>query len=83
MSSVYKISHKEIGTELIGFFLKTRCELPHRNAVLRGLDIFSERSIDFVDCILAGYCECENTEIHTFDEQLHKLLGKQKITLRE
>jgi predicted nucleic-acid-binding protein len=74
LSSVYHASHEAIGTELIGFFEKTPCVLPHREAVLRGLDLFSKKNLDFVDCILAGYCNAENAEIYTFDKQLQKLL---------
>jgi len=32
------------------------------------------RYILFVDCILAGYCERENTNVQTFDKKLDKLL---------
>ena len=77
MSSVYKVPRFDISAEMKGFFDKTRCELPHRNAVLRGLDIYAEKNIDIVDCILAGYNECENAEVHTFDKKLSNLLKSQ------
>jgi len=77
LTSVYKVSRFEISAEMKGFFDKTQCEIPHRNAVFKGLDIFANNNIDIVDCILVGYCECENAEVHTFDKKLKKLLVRQ------
>lgn len=74
LKSVYNVSRTDISTELKGFFAYTSSELPHHDSVLRGLDIFAERSIDIVDCILAGYNEIEDATVHTFDNQLIKLL---------
>jgi predicted nucleic-acid-binding protein len=74
LSSVYKVSRKEINTRLKTFFTETQCELPRRNALLKGLEIFAEKNLGFVDCILIGYKECENATIHTFDKALQKTL---------
>ena len=74
LSSVYKVPRFDISIEMKVFFNKTQCEIPHRNAVFRGLDIYAEKNIDIVDCILAGYHECENAEVHTFDKRLSNLL---------
>jgi len=41
---------------------------------LRGLELFGQKSLDFVDCVLAGYAEVDKDEIFTFDEKLQKLL---------
>jgi predicted nucleic-acid-binding protein len=72
LSGVYKISRKEIGTELRGFFENTDCDLPHRNSVLKGLELFSDNNLDFVDCILAGYAIIEGAEVYTFEKNLKK-----------
>jgi predicted nucleic-acid-binding protein len=74
LSGVYKINRSEISTELIGFFENTECDLPHRAAVLKGLQLPSANNLDFVDCILAGYGDTEKAEVYTFDKQLRKLL---------
>jgi predicted nucleic-acid-binding protein len=50
--------------------------LPHRGAVLKGLELFSENKLDFVDCLLAGYSMIERAEVYTFDQKLQKLLAK-------
>ena len=78
LMSVYKVSRDDTCSELYVFFTNTRCELPHRDSVLKGIEIFSTKNLDFVDCILAGYNEVENATVHTFDNQLLKLLKPNK-----
>ena len=49
--------------------------LRHREAVMNGIKYFGEKTLDFVDCILAGYYEAENITIQTFDTKLEKFLS--------
>jgi predicted nucleic-acid-binding protein len=72
----YKIGRQDINTGLQRFFENTQCILYHREAVLRGLEYFGQNSLDFVDCVLAGYKEVEKDKIYTFDDKLEKLLVK-------
>jgi predicted nucleic-acid-binding protein len=58
----------------LDFYENTNCILPHREAVIKGIEYFSSKNLDFVDCILAGYYEVENTIVQTFDTKLEKLL---------
>ena len=74
LTRIYGIARKEISDTLLDFYENTNCILPHREAVIRGIEYFGEKNLDFVDCILAGYYEIENTPIHTFDTKLEKLL---------
>ena len=76
LSGHYNIDRKSISTELKRFFNQTQCILPHREAVLRGIEYFNTISLDFVDCVLAGYKEVENDEIFTFDKKLKKTDSK-------
>jgi len=76
LSSVYNVDRKDIGTELRGFFTNTACTLPHREAVLKGLEYFMESNLGFVDCILAGYKYAEGSDIDTFDKTLQKFLKR-------
>jgi predicted nucleic-acid-binding protein len=76
LSGVYGVSRIDISSTLIDFFEQTNCMLPHRGAVLKGLELFSENKLDFVDCLLAGYSMIERTEVYTFDQKLQKLLAK-------
>jgi predicted nucleic-acid-binding protein len=74
LSSVYKVGHDRIGLELIGFFNNTLCELHHREAVTKGLELFTKNNLDFVDCILAGYKIIYGAEIFTFDKKLLRVM---------
>lgn len=74
LSGIYKISRAEISSKLTFLFAQTHCELPHRDAILRGLVLFSEKNLDMVDCILAAYNEIENAVVHTFDQRLQRLI---------
>jgi predicted nucleic-acid-binding protein len=76
LKSVYKIEREIICQKLLYFFENTESRIPHRQAVLCGLKYYAETNLDFVDCILAGYCEIENSEIATFDIDLQKLINK-------
>ena len=74
LTRVYGIARKEITDTLLDFYENTNCILPHRKAVIRGVEFFGEKNLDFVDCILAGYHEVENISVHTFDDKLKRFL---------
>ena len=71
---VYRIDRKDIGIQIDNFFDKTLCILPHRETVLKGLRLFAENNLDFVDCVLIGYMNIEGATIDTFDAKLLKAL---------
>lgn len=74
LKRVYNIDRKEIADTLIDFIENTNCVLTHKKSILRGIEYFGEKNLDFVDCLLAAYHEVEHIAIHTFDEKLKKLL---------
>jgi len=76
LKGVYGISREVIHSKLLYFFENTECRIPHKAAVLSGLNYYSSTNLDFVDCVLAGYYEAENREIATFDEDLQKLIAR-------
>ena len=78
LAGYYGIDRKSISTELQRFFEQTQCVLFHREAILRGLEYFGQKSLDFVDCVLAGYAEVENDEIFTFDDKLKNLITNKR-----
>ena len=71
----YGVARRDIADTLLDFFRDTNCTLPHRESIIRGIESFGEKPLDFVDCILAGYHVVENITIHTFDAKLDKLLA--------
>jgi len=74
LTGYYDIDRQNVSMKLRYFFDQTQCVLPHREAVLWGLEYFGQKSLDFVDCILAGYAEIEKENIFTFDTKLQKLI---------
>ena len=74
LTRIYNIARKDIADTLLDFYENTNCILPHKEAVIKGIEYFGNQTLDFVDCILAGYYEVENTDIKTFDTKLEKLL---------
>ena len=50
--------------------------LSHKAAISYACKLYGQRSLDFVDCLLAGYHHIDGTEIATFDEKLGKVLLK-------
>ena len=76
LTGYYEIDRQNVGIRLKRFFELTKCALPNREAVLQGLEYFGATSLDFVDCVLAGYAKIDNCMVHTFDDKLQRLLGK-------
>jgi len=74
LARIYKINRKDIADTLLDFYSSTNCNLSHREAIIKAIEYYGEKNLDFVDCILAGYFEIENISVHTFDEKLEKLL---------
>jgi len=74
LTRVYSIARKDIADTLLDFYENTNCILSHREAIIKGIEYFGNQNLDFVDCILAGYYEAENTAVKTFDKKLEKLL---------
>ena len=75
LTKVYGIARKDIADTLLDFYENTNCILPHREAVIRGIEFFGEKNLGFVDCILAGYYEVEKITVLTFDTKLERFLA--------
>ena len=82
LKRVYGINRREIADTLFDFYENTNCILPHKEAIIRGIEYFAMKNLDFVDCILAGYCEMEGRIISTFDKSLEKLLAEIKRSIK-
>lgn len=72
LKGVYKIERDEIGRTLIEFIDEVAVE--SRDAVCEALSLFSETSLDFVDCILIARHRVLGDEIASFDKKLNKML---------
>lgn len=72
LKGVYSMERDEISETINSFLDLVNCE---EKAVLNiALDTFSERNLDFVDCVLFGYHKVKGAEIATFDKKLLKII---------
>jgi predicted nucleic-acid-binding protein len=78
LTGYYKIDRQNVSTKLKRFFVGTQCILPHQEVILQAIEYFGKDTLDFVDCILAGYAKVEKDKIYTFDERLQRLIEKIK-----
>ena len=69
---MYKIERDTIGRTLIEFLDEVTVE--NQEAVCEALSLFSETSLDFVDCILIARHRVLGDEIASFDKKLNKML---------
>lgn len=69
---MYKIERDAIGRTLIEFLDEVTVE--NQEAVCEALSLFSETSLDFVDCILIARHRVLGDEIASFDKKLNKML---------
>lgn len=72
MSKVYKIERAVIASSLLNML--TLDNINCGNVLHRGLQLYRDTSLDFVDCLLAAYHSEGEYEICTFDKKLQKLI---------
>ncbi|EDP74796.1 PIN domain-containing protein [Hydrogenivirga sp. 128-5-R1-1] len=73
LQRIYNVSRKEI-SEILRKLIELRgVKVHNKGQMLNALEIFSEKKLDFVDCILCAHRE-EN-EVITFDKGLRRCLS--------
>lgn len=76
MTKVYKRDRSDIAKGIITFLetdnIKTNCG----NVIKKGLQLYDENNLDFVDCLMCAYHTEYGYEICTFDKKLNKLIEK-------
>ena len=73
LKGVYSLGRETICDTLKDFLGMLYCR--DRDIVLAALDIYAEKNLDFVDCVLYAYNKIRKYEIATFDKQLLKLIN--------
>ena len=73
LKGVYRMERGAIAETIKGFMELVHCR--EKDALNIALDVFGQRNLDFVDCVLYGYHQVHHMEIATFDKQLLKLLS--------
>ncbi|MDR0935706.1 MAG: PIN domain-containing protein [Oscillospiraceae bacterium] len=74
LSRQYGYSRLDVSGTLYNLLTNTKCEILRRAAVMKGIELYGQKNLDFVDCILAGYSIVEHATICTFDKKLKKLI---------
>lgn len=72
LTGVYKIERSEVGKTLIEFL--DEVEIENQGVICEALALFSETSLDFVDCILIARHRVLGDEIASFDKKLNRML---------
>ncbi len=74
MQKVYKATRKDIHHMIMCFVNISNVEVSDYLVLSKGLEIFRDNNLDFVDCILCAYNLCRGYEVCTFDVKLGKLI---------
>ena len=68
LRGVYNLSRKEVSEGLQALMEADNVETHDKPVIQHGLQIYSEKSLDFVDCLLCAYSKVDT--ILTFDKKL-------------
>jgi predicted nucleic-acid-binding protein len=75
---VYKVEKVDIKTSLINILEYDNINMHEKDIMIQALEIFNEKNLDFVDCIL---CAKSNKYIvKTFDKKLNKCITNHKVS---
>ena len=72
LQKLYKISRQEISEVLSDLIEPRSIKVRDKETVLKALDIFGKKNLDFVDCVLCAYGK--KYKVITFDKELKKCL---------
>ena len=78
LARVYKADRSAIAAGLETFLQEIVVSC--KSAVIYACRLYGTRSLDFVDCLLAGYHHKNGSEILTFDLKLGKVLNHDPLT---
>ncbi len=74
LEKFYKVDRKEISQTLRNLITLRGIKTENKNFILKALDIYGHKNLDFVDCILCAMSE--QYYIETFDKKLNKCIKK-------
>lgn len=72
LKGVYQVERNEISNVLQDFLQEI--DIYYKEAMLVACKLFSDTTLDFVDCILIAHHRVYGEEIATFDKKMNKLL---------
>ncbi len=75
---IYKVPKDEAAKSLIDVLQYKGITNEDRNELINALNIFTNKRLDIVDCILYAKADNKETDVFTFDNQLIKALESKK-----
>ena len=72
LEKVYHVPREKIGNALSALLGEVSAD--YADAVIKALDIFKTRRLDFVDCVLIGRACVLGADVFTFDKKLNAAL---------
>lgn len=76
MQKVYKATREDIYDMITSFMNISTVNVSEYSVLSKGLELFRDNNLDFVDCILCAYNLCHGYEVCTFDVKLQKLIDR-------
>jgi predicted nucleic-acid-binding protein len=78
LEKVYQVERGDICLSLKELIESENISTYDSDVLVKALEIFKTRNIDFVDTLLCGYSLVRNREVKTFDNKINKYLAKEK-----
>lgn len=72
-SSFYKIGKEEISSKLSRLIAQDWVVNLRKDTIIRALDLYSETSLDYIDCWVFAVSKSVKVNLETFDRKLKKL----------
>lgn len=76
LSKTYGVDRKTVADSVVKFTGIHNVQTQNQEVVQKCMEIYSDISLDFVDCLLAAYHVVEGYEICTFDKKLRKIIDR-------
>ncbi len=76
LTKIYKVPREEASVSLIELLHYKGIQNRDRNEFIAALNLFSEKNLDIVDCILCARAKKSDYILFTFDKDLKKIRGK-------
>ncbi|MEA3498187.1 MAG: PIN domain-containing protein [Campylobacterota bacterium] len=70
---VYKVEKEDISKSLVDILRHDSIVMNDKNTIIKSLEIFENKNLDFVDCILCA--KSKRYTVKTFDKKLNKCIG--------
>jgi len=76
LTKIYKVPKNDASASLIDLLHYKGIQNRDKNEFLAALNLFSEKNLDIVDCILCSRAKKSDYTLFTFDKDLKKILDK-------